>query len=175
MIRSWLPQNDILSHKNVILFISHGGVFGSVESIWHGVPSLITAFFGDQYRNAMRATRSGYAKYIPFFDITNQTLMDSIQEMIQNKSYLHRAKKVSSIFRANLVPPMQEAVFWIEYVCQFIDVPHLKSHAANMSWFVYLSLDILCLLLVLIVCLLLLLRLIFRCCCRRNVVKKKSE
>lgn len=175
LIRKWLPQNDILAHKNVILFIAHGGVFGSVESIWHGVPSLITAFYGDQFRNAKAASRLGYAKYMPFFDITNETLLNAIQEMIQNKSYLRRAKEVSTIFKTNLVPPMQEAIYYIEYVCQFPGVPHLKSHAANMSWFTYLSLDIACVFLVIIGCLFSLSRLMVRWCCRQNVAKKKSE
>lgn len=175
LIRKWLPQNDILAHKNVILFISHGGVFGSIESIWHGVPFLSTAFYGDQFRNAQAASRLGYAKYMPFFDITNQTLLNAIQEMIQNKSFRSRAKEVSTIFKTNLVPPMQEAIFYIEYVCQFPGVPHLKSHAAKMSWFTYLSLDIVCVFLMFISFLFHLTRLMVRWCCCRNVAKKKSE
>lgn len=37
MIRDWMPQNDILAHPNVILFISHGGMLGAMESLYHGV------------------------------------------------------------------------------------------------------------------------------------------
>ena len=45
-IIKWAPQNDILAHKNVVLFISHGGGFGTTESLWNGVPMLIIPFFG---------------------------------------------------------------------------------------------------------------------------------
>lgn len=37
-ISSWLPQSDILAHPNVKAFISHGGLLGSTEAIYHGVP-----------------------------------------------------------------------------------------------------------------------------------------
>lgn len=176
MIRKWLPQNDILAHENVILFIAHGGVFGSMESIWHGVPLLVIPFFGDQHRHAMQATRSGYGKFLPFYDITNETLMNSVQEMLVNKTYLEKAKQVSSIFRTNLAPPMEEAMFWIEYVSKFKGAKHLKSHAVNMSWFSYLLLDVIVLALILIyfifAC--------FRACCkwcspRICLEKKKIE
>lgn len=33
MVRKWLPQNDILAHPNMVLFISHGGLFGTSESL----------------------------------------------------------------------------------------------------------------------------------------------
>lgn len=50
MIRKWLPQNDILAHKNIVLFITHGGVFGKQEGLYHGVPMLMIPFYGDQVR-----------------------------------------------------------------------------------------------------------------------------
>lgn len=178
MIRKWLPQNDILAHRNTILFISHGGVFGSVESVSHGVPLLIIPFFGDQHRNAMRATRSGYGKYLPFFDITYETPMDSIQEMIENPTYSLKAKGVSLIFRENLVSPMDEVIFWIEYICKFSGASHLKSHAANMFWFTYLSFDILLVVIVIFIFgLVIFARLMLRWCCRpeKNDRVKKNQ
>lgn len=48
MVRKWLPQSDILAHKNIVLFITHGGVFGNQEGIYRGVPMLMIPFYGDQ-------------------------------------------------------------------------------------------------------------------------------
>ena len=44
----WLPQQDILAHKNVVLFITHCGMHGVMESIYHGVPMLGIPIFMDQ-------------------------------------------------------------------------------------------------------------------------------
>jgi len=39
-IKSWWPQDDILAHRNVKVFITHGGLLGSTEAIYHGVPVI---------------------------------------------------------------------------------------------------------------------------------------
>lgn len=39
-IKSWWPQDDILAHPNVKVFITHGGLLGSTEAIYHGVPVI---------------------------------------------------------------------------------------------------------------------------------------
>lgn len=40
IIGKWLPQNDILAHPNVKVFISHCGKGGVTEAKYHGVPVL---------------------------------------------------------------------------------------------------------------------------------------
>lgn len=142
MIRKWMPQNDILAHPNVILFIGHGGMFGTMEALYHGVPLLSIPFFGDQFRNAIRIEASGHGKFIQHRDITTKTLSKAINEIISNQAYLNRVKETSTIFQDNLVHPMDEAMYWIEYVARFKGAQHLKSHAAHMSWFTYLLLDV---------------------------------
>ncbi|XP_031639846.1 UDP-glucuronosyltransferase 1-10-like [Contarinia nasturtii] len=142
MIKKWMPQNDILAHPNVILFISHGGLFGTSESLYHGVPLLLIPFFGDQHRNAHRIQTAGYGKFILFAEVSKDLVSKKIDELISDKTFLNRAKQTSAIFKDNLAHPMDEAMFWIEHVCKFKGAKHLKSHAINMSWFTYLSLDI---------------------------------
>lgn len=143
MVRKWMPQNDILAHPNVILFVSHGGGFGTSESLYHGVPLLVMPFFGDQRRNAHRIQRAGYGRLLTFADVTTESFSKTLHELISNESYLAKAKEASAIFNDNLLPPMSEAMFWIEHVCRFRGAKHLKSHAENMSWFTYLLLDVL--------------------------------
>lgn len=142
MIRKWMPQIDILAHPNVILFISHGGLFGTSESLYHGVPLLLIPFFGDQLRNAHRISAAGYGKYITLDEITKDSLLKVINEITTNELYLNKAKHTSAIFKHNVVHPMDEAMFWIEHVAKFRGAKHLKSHAVNMSWFTYFSFDI---------------------------------
>ena len=167
-ILKWAPQNDILAHPNVILFISHGGLFGTSESLYHGVPLLLIPFFADQQvvivtfslfflsigiiililfliyeqRNANRIARAGYGKFITFSTLNKEIFAKRINELVSDKSYLENAKQASAVFKDNIVHPMDEAMFWIEHVAKFKGAKHLKSHAVNMSWFTYLSLDV---------------------------------
>lgn len=63
--------------------------------------------------------------------------------MLNNKVYYNQAKALARTFNDNLVHPMDEAIFWIEYVIRSKGAKHLKSKAVHMSWFIYLLFDIL--------------------------------
>lgn len=143
MIRKWYPQSDVLAHKNIILFITHGGMFGVFEGIARGTPMLFTPLYGDQHRNALRSESHGYGRKLDFKDVTEEKLHANIIEMTTNDVYRKEAARISAIYHDNLVHPMEESIFWIEYVCRHRGAKHLKSHAVNMSWISYLMLDIL--------------------------------
>jgi len=53
MIRKWLPQNDILAHPNVKLFVTHGGLLSCTESVLRGKPIVGIPIFGDQMVSCM--------------------------------------------------------------------------------------------------------------------------
>lgn len=136
-----MPQNAILAHPNVILFISHGGAFGMSESLYYGVPLLMLPFFGDQFRNAHRIEVAGYGKMLNYRELTVETFAKAITDVTSDGTFLQRAKYASAVFNDNLVHPMAEAIFWIEHVAKFNGAAHLKSYAVNMSWFTYFMLD----------------------------------
>lgn len=160
MIMSWLPQSDILAHKNVKLFISHGniffyerssnpnlflllgGIFGSQEAIYHAVPLIIFPFYGDQQLNGNKMQQKGFAIMESMSTLTSESLVNAINRIINNSSYYDNVKKISEIFRTNQNNPLESALWWIEYVIKFKGAPHMQSHAKNLSTFRYLSLDI---------------------------------
>lgn len=145
MIRKWLPQSDILAHKNVLLFITHGGMFGNFEAISRGIPLLVIPFFADQHRNAFRVVKMGYGKSLNFRDMTKESLNEVLQEILLNSSYTNKAREMSAIYGDNLVNPLDEAMFWIEYVCRHRGAKHLKSHAVHMPTYKILLLDVIAL------------------------------
>ncbi|CAD7000184.1 unnamed protein product [Ceratitis capitata] len=141
-IQSWLPQNDILAHPNVKVFISHGGIFGTQESIHWGVPMLCIPFFGDQFRNSQRSVQAGYARWLHFGKMTSDDLVQNLRLLINDPTYKQKAMEMSRKFRDNLIDPLEEAAFWMEYVVRHKGAPHLKSHGAFMPLYQYLLLDV---------------------------------
>lgn len=125
-----------------MLFISHGGLFGSLEGIERGVPMLFIPLYGDQYRNGLRAEKSGFGLKVKFADLTVDYLHGKISQLVDTKKYYNRAKEVSTLLRDNLVHPMDEAIYWMEYVARHKGAKHLKSYAVNIPWYTYLLLDV---------------------------------
>ena len=142
MIAQWLPQNDILAHPSVKLFITHCGNNGQYEAVYHGVPMLGFPVFGDQHYNAKRLDYKGYGLSMNLYDFTADQLLDNLHNMLGDKSYKERVMKASEIFRSQAQSPVERAVFWIEHVCQF-GGDHLRSAGNDLPLYSYLMLDVL--------------------------------
>lgn len=142
MIRKWFPQADILAHKNVKLFITHGGLLSTLEAVDRGVPLLAIPVYGDQMLNAIRAETSGYAKKIIFPAVTAESLQTAVSEMLTNSSYRARAQELSRLFHDRPKSALEEAIYWTEYVIRHNGAHHLRSAAMDLTWYQYLLLDV---------------------------------
>jgi len=76
---TWMPQNDILGHPNLKLFMTHGGLNSVYEATYHRVPMLLTPLWGDQVGNAAKVKLAGFGESI---DI--KTGVNFTAEMIVN-------------------------------------------------------------------------------------------
>ncbi|XP_049823751.1 UDP-glucosyltransferase 2-like isoform X2 [Aethina tumida] len=141
-IMKWLPQNDVLAHPNVKLFMSHGGLLSVIEAINYGKPILGVPVFWDQQLNIKSAADSGFAISLPFYDITEEKLDYALKEMLTNPKYTVNAKKRQSILLDQPLSPMDTAIFWIEHIIRQKGGDHLRSPGLNLYWYERNMLDI---------------------------------
>ena len=78
----WLPQQDLLGHPKIRLFITHGGLFSNQEAVYHGVPFIALPVFADQPLNAQKAQDDGYAIRLHWDTLTEEILYDAIQRIL---------------------------------------------------------------------------------------------
>lgn len=140
----WLPQQDILAHPNVKLFITHSGLLSTTETVYHGVPILAIPVFGDQHNNAKLAVSSGYALSLPYEDpsFSEEKLSELLQELLTNPKYSENVKRRSRLFHDRPMKPLDTAVYWVEYIIRNGGAPHLRVAGADLPWYKYHSLDV---------------------------------
>ncbi|XP_049961013.1 UDP-glycosyltransferase UGT5-like [Schistocerca serialis cubense] len=148
MARKWLPQFDVLSHPKTRLFITHGGLLGTMEAVYSGVPMLAIPLFGDQPSNVMMCVRRGIARMLPFPEISKELLLQNIREMINDSGYKQRIVEVSEAFKDRPMSPQEAVVYWSEYVIRHKGARHLRSAAVDLQWYQLLLLDVLAVVLV---------------------------
>ncbi|XP_076275158.1 UDP-glycosyltransferase UGT5-like [Rhynchophorus ferrugineus] len=144
LIKKWLPQQDILAHPNIRLFITHGGLLSIIETIYHGVPILAIPVFGDQPANAERAVYSGYALKLDYHgnDFTEKRLNSLIDELLNNPKYKDNAQRTSKLFHDRPMKPLDTAVYWMEYVVRNNGARHLRVGGINLPWYQYYLVDV---------------------------------
>lgn len=134
LIKQWMPQNDILAHPNVKLFVTHGGLLGSTESLYHGKPMVGVPIYGDQRLNMARARNAGYGTSVEYEHLTKESISQAIQTVLQNPSFAKNAKLISQRYRDKMANPAETTVFWVEYVIRHRGAPQLHSAAVELSF-----------------------------------------
>lgn len=142
-VSKWLPQRDILAHPKVKLFIAHCGALGINEAIYESVPVLGIPIFGDQNINAQNMVSKGVGEFLNYYDISNTSVLEKIQLILNNPRYKENMNRLSAIHRDRPMSPLDTAIYWTEYVIRHKGAYHLRSAAVNLSWYQYLLLDVL--------------------------------
>ncbi|KAK9736966.1 UDP-glucoronosyl and UDP-glucosyl transferase [Popillia japonica] len=156
IIKSWFPQSDLLAHPNVKVFITHGGLLSTIESLHRGVPIIGIPIFGDQKMNMANAINQGHGLMITYPELSElghglmitypelseKTLSDALKEVLRNPKYTNNVKYSSAVLKDQLVDPIDKAEYWIEYVVRHKGAKHLRLASLDLTWYQHISLDV---------------------------------
>lgn len=148
LIKKWLPQVDILAHPNTKVFVSHMGIGGYNEAMYHAVPVLAIPFAGDQFTNALRAESDGWAEVIRNTELSQELFEKKLFSLLNDGKYKKNVEAISSLYRDRPMSAIDEAIFWIQYVIKHRGAKHLQYAGIELNFFQQNSLDVLAFLLV---------------------------
>uniref|UniRef100_H3C2E2 UDP-glucuronosyltransferase n=1 Tax=Tetraodon nigroviridis TaxID=99883 RepID=H3C2E2_TETNG len=150
LLMDWLPQNDLLGHPKTRLFVAHGGTNGVQEAIYHGVPLVGLPLMFDQQDNFFRMKVKGVAKVLDIATVNKDNFLEALKEVLYQPSYRENMKTLSNLQRDQPIKPMDQAMFWIEFVMRHKGAKHLRTESYKMSAIQYHSIDVLAFLLALV-------------------------
>lgn len=176
LTKKWLPQDDVLAHPNVVLFISHGGLGGMAEARYHGVPVLGIPIFAEQSQNIGSVVREGWGLDIDYTTLNEKQLSKKLKKILTDPTYRQRAKQLSDVYRDRPQTAMDTACYWIEYVIRHKGAAHLHYQGAELNFFQNEMLDVIAIILLTLYLVVKLLKLTFkgiaRLVCRRQTKQK---
>nr|XP_010975899.2 UDP-glucuronosyltransferase 3A1-like [Camelus dromedarius] len=147
-LMDWLPQNDLLGHPRICLFVTHGGMNSVMEAIQHGVPMVGIPILEDQHENMLRVEARNFGVSIQLKQLKAETLVLKMKQVMEDKRYKSAVVAASIIRRSHPLTPAQRLVGWIDHILQTGGAAHLKPHALQQPWYEQYLLDVLLFLLV---------------------------
>ncbi|XP_050079134.1 UDP-glucosyltransferase 2-like [Anopheles maculipalpis] len=150
-IQKWLPQKDVLCHKNVRLFVSHGGLLGVSEAVHCGVPVVAMPIYGDQFLNAAALVNRGVGVRMDYESLHNVSyVVECIREGLSARKK-ENAQSLAKAYNSRPQPPLDLAIWSIINVIENGAKHYERSYAAKLSWDIYYSLDVFMILVLLFV------------------------
>jgi len=175
----WLPQNDLLAHKDIKAFVSHVGHNSLYESAYHGVPVVAFPLFLDQHANAKKVEHLGLGLSVDFKSTDAQQMFETTELVINEPRFKAKAMHISSLLKDRQRTPLQETCDWIEYVLRHGGARHLRAQVFNIPWYQYYLLDVMAFIVAMVTMVVMVIRLACRClcrlCCKKDTHKTKKE
>lgn len=124
------------------IFITHGGLLSTIEAIHFGKPIIGIPVYGDQHLNAAKMETMGIGFKLAFSSLAEEKIYESITKILNDPIYDKTAKDLSKRFRDRPRSPLDEAIFWIEYVIRHKGAKFMKSPLLNLNFYESYMLDV---------------------------------
>ncbi|XP_028132189.2 UDP-glucosyltransferase 2-like isoform X2 [Diabrotica virgifera virgifera] len=140
---SWVPQQDVLRHPNIKVFVTQCGMQSLEEAVVNHVPMVMMPMYGDQEANAKRMELKGIAKIVPHKPLPDkESFKSAIIEVITNPSYKQNIIKIAELLLDTPMTGVEKAVWWIEYVIRHKGAKHLRVTDVDVPFYQYYCLDV---------------------------------
>ncbi|KAF5287360.1 hypothetical protein FQA39_LY15963 [Lamprigera yunnana] len=138
----WFPQQDVLRHPNIKLFITQCGLQSMDEAIYEHVPMIGMPFFVDQIPNTDKMVKRGFGLSIDYKTLAKENFKDTILEVIGNPKYKKRLKELTELALDQPMTGLEKAIWWTEYVIRHKGATHLRSPLLDVPTYQYYLMDV---------------------------------
>lgn len=182
-ILPWIPQNDLLAHDKVRLFITHGGFNSLVEAVYHATPVIVFPIALDQPENAGLVVAKGFGLRMDLALFTVDELVANIRKVLTDDGgFRRKVTTASAILRDRRDTPAERVSHAIEHVIKNGDA-HLRTGAFQLSTLEFIMFDIFLAITVIGIALLFVVvsmvycayRAVGKCCSSKKILKQKSQ
>ncbi|MFD8082945.1 macrolide family glycosyltransferase [Kitasatospora sp. NPDC059722] len=97
-VHRWVPQLSVLSQADA--FVTHAGMGGSSEGLFHGVPMIAVPQAADQFGNADALVGLGVARRIDTEEATAEALRGALLELVGDPAVAERLAVLAAAGRA---------------------------------------------------------------------------
>uniref|UniRef100_A0A183V5A4 UDP-glucuronosyltransferase n=1 Tax=Toxocara canis TaxID=6265 RepID=A0A183V5A4_TOXCA len=148
--RKWVPQRDLLGHRNMRAFVSQCGANGMGEGIYGGVPVVCIPVFFDQMQNARKAEKQKMAVIIQKHNLTSQSLQSALMTVLYDKSYLDSARRISAMVRDSVIPVEEQISSRARITIKMKKVELLDPGSRRLNFLQFFLIDVISIPLILI-------------------------
>ncbi|KAG7309180.1 hypothetical protein JYU34_005104 [Plutella xylostella] len=141
-LEKWLPQNDMLHHPKIKVFLMQGGLQSTDEAIAANVPLIGFPVYVDQFYNAQMFIKLDIGRQLDIQTINEQDLRQAIMDVAENERYRRNIASLSLVLQEQREGGLQRAVRGAARVAERAARP-LRSPLADASLAQHLMLDVL--------------------------------
>jgi MGT family glycosyltransferase len=98
-VHRWVDQMAVLEQASV--FVTHAGMGSTMQSLWHGVPTVAVPQAVDQFANAQQLADIGAGRHLSAEDATPDALEDAVRSVAADPRIAARLAELRAEVRAS--------------------------------------------------------------------------